>query len=104
MEWIILFIAGLFETFWAICMKLSHGFTRPVPTFFTVAGMIMSFFLLAMALKHLPISTAYAVWTGIGIIGTFLAGIFFLHESISLPQIISLLLIAAGITGVRIFS
>ncbi len=77
MAWLILFIAGLFETVWAVGLKYTEGFTRLWPSVITAAGMVISLYLLSIALKQLPIGTAYAVWTGIGAVGTALIGIFF---------------------------
>ena len=75
MAWIYLFVAGLFEVFWAVGLKLSNGFSQPVINVITVLGMIASFYFLAIALKNIPLGTAYAVWTGIGTIGTVILGI-----------------------------
>lgn len=104
MHWLTLVVAGLFETFWAICLKYSQGFTKLVPSIFTIVGMIVSFYLLSLSLKQLPIGTAYAVWTGIGTIGTLIVGIIVFHESISIPQILCVCLIAMGIIGLKILS
>lgn len=103
-SWVIIIIAGLLETFWAVFLKLSHGFTRPIASVLTIFGMIASFYFLSLALKHLPLSTAYAVWTGIGIVGTFIFGVIYFHESVNVPQVISSLLIFIGIIGLRIFT
>jgi quaternary ammonium compound-resistance protein SugE len=104
MNWIILFIAGLFETFWAICLKYSHGFTKLVPSIFTVIGMIVSFYLLSLALKQFPLGTAYAIWTGIGTIGTLILGIVLFHETINVAQIVCVCLIVIGIIGLKVMS
>ena len=104
MAWLILFIAGLFETVWAVGLKYTEGFTRLWPSVITAAGMVISLYLLSIALKQLPIGTAYAVWTGIGAVGTALIGIFFLGESKEIARILSILLIVAGIVGLKIFS
>ena len=104
MHWLFLVVAGLFETFWAICLKYSEGFSKPVPSIFTVAGMIASFYFLSLALKHLPIGTAYAVWTGIGTVGTLVLGIVLFRELISVPQIFCVCLIIAGIIGLKLLS
>ena len=104
MNWIILFIAGLFETFWAICLKYSQGFTKLVPSIFTVVGMIISFYLLSLALKQFPLGTAYAIWTGIGTIGTLILGIVLFHETINAGQIICVCLIVVGIIGLKVMS
>ena len=104
MAWLILFIAGLFETVWAVGLKYTEGFTRLWPSVITAAGMVISLYLLSIALKQLPIGTAYAVWTGIGAVGTALIGIFFLGEPKAIARILSILLIVAGIVGLKIFS
>lgn len=104
MEWVYLFIAGLFETGWTIGMKYSEGFTKLYPTTFTVCCMIISFYLLGKALKVLPVGTGYAVWTGIGIIGTALLGIFLLNEPSDIGRIACIMLIATGIVGLKILS
>lgn len=82
-------------------MKMSQGFSRLVPSLLTVVGMLASFGFLALALKKLPLSVAYAVWTGIGTLGTVLAGIFFFRETVSLPHLICVALILTGIIGLR---
>ena len=104
MAWLILLIAGLFETVWAVGLKYTEGFTRLWPSVITAAGMVISLYLLSIALKQLPIGTAYAVWTGIGAVGTALIGIFFLGEPKDIARILSILLIVAGIVGLKIFS
>ena len=101
-SWIILFFAGLFEVSWAIGLKLSHGFSKPLPSVLTVAGMILSFAFLSIALKKLPLSIAYAVWTGIGIAGTSILGILIFHESVSFFKIFFVSLIVIGIAGLRL--
>lgn len=97
MAWFILGIAGLLEVVWAFSMKLSEGFTRPVPSLTTVAAMAVSFALLAWAMRTLPLGTAYTVWTGIGAVGAFLLGIAVLGESASPMRIAAALLIVAGL-------
>ena len=104
MHWLFLVIAGLFETCWAVSLKYSHGFTRLIPSIITVAGMIASFYFLSLSLKNLPLGTAYAVWTGIGTVGTFILGIVLFHESISVPQIFCVGLVIAGIIGLKLLS
>ena len=104
MAWLILFFAGLFEILWAVGLKYTEGFTRLWPSLITAAGMVISLYLLSTALKQLPIGTAYAVWTGIGAVGTALIGIFFLGEPRDIARILSILLIVAGIVGLKIFS
>ncbi|MCK9546659.1 MAG: quaternary ammonium compound efflux SMR transporter SugE [Sulfurospirillaceae bacterium] len=102
MNWTILFLAGIFEIFWAVGLKYSDGFTKLTPTIFTLITMVVSFYLLSLALKTLPIGTAYAVWVGIGTIGTVIAGIFLFNESMSLFRMISILSILLGIMGLRL--
>lgn len=102
MDWIILAIAGLFETGWAIGLKYSEGFTRPLPTLWTITSMIISLWLLGVAMKSLPVGTAYAVWVGIGAVGTVILGIALLDESANLTRLISVALIIAGITGLKL--
>lgn len=104
MHWLFLLIAGIFETGWAVSLKFSHGFTKPIPSIITVAGMIASFYFLSLSLKHLPLGTAYAVWTGIGTIGTLILGFVLFRESITIPQILCVGLIAAGIIGLKLLS
>jgi quaternary ammonium compound-resistance protein SugE len=101
MPWLILFIAGLFEIAWAIGLKYSIGFTRLWWSVFTVISMIISMGLLAWALKYLPVGSAYAVWTGIGAVGTALLGIMLFQESSDLLRLFFILLIITGIAGLR---
>ncbi len=102
MRWVLLLLAGLLEIFWAVMMKYSHGFTVLVPTVLTMIGYIASAIVLSLAIKRLPLSTAYAIWTGIGIIGTSILGIFLFDEQLSITQFICILLIVAGIVGIRV--
>jgi quaternary ammonium compound-resistance protein SugE len=104
MAWIILGIAGLFECGWAIGLKYSQGFSRPLPSVLTVAAMAVSLVLLAMAMKTIPVGTAYAVWTGIGAVGVAILGIVLFGEPTAWPRLVCLLLIVAGIVGLRLFS
>lgn len=104
MDWLILFVAGLFETAWAVGMKYSNGFTKLYPSIFTIVTMGMSVFLLSISLKTLPVGTAYAVWTGIGAVGTVILGIILFGESKELIRIGFIFLIIVGIVGLRIFS
>ncbi len=101
MSWTILFLAGIFEIFWAVGLKYSDGFTKLFPTIFTIVTMIISFYLLSLALKALPIGTAYAVWVGIGTVGTVIAGIMLFGESMTLIRVISILFILIGIIGLK---
>ncbi len=102
MAQMILVLAGLFETGWAIGLKYTHGFTRPLPSALTVVAMIASFWLLSAALKTLPVGTAYAVWVGIGAVGTVLLGILLLHEPASVARMVSIALIICGIVGLKL--
>ena len=102
MPWTLLFFAGLFEVAWAIGLKYTDGFTKPVPTALTVAAMIASVGLLGLAMKHLPVGTAYAVWTGIGTIGTVILGIVLLGDSASPMRLACLGLIMLGIIGLKL--
>nr|WP_019367174.1 quaternary ammonium compound efflux SMR transporter SugE [Pseudomonas luteola] len=102
MSWIILFLAGLFEIGWAIGLKYTEGFTRPLPTVLTAAAMLTSLSLLGMAVKQLPLGTAYAIWTGIGAVGTVIAGIILFGESVSPIRLLSVLLILCGLIGLKL--
>ncbi len=104
MAWFILFIAGLFETAWAVGMKYSHGFTKFWPSVFTVVSILISMGLLAYSLKELPVGSAYAVWTGIGAVGTAILGIILFGESKEIVRLFFIFLIIVGITGLRIFA
>ncbi|AUT49048.1 quaternary ammonium compound efflux SMR transporter SugE [Achromobacter sp. AONIH1] len=104
MTWIILVLAGLFEVVWAVGLKYTHGFTRLVPSLVTVACMAISFWLLALAMKTLPLGTAYAIWVGIGTIGAFIAGIVLFGESTSWMRIVSVGLIVLGLVGLKLSS
>ncbi|SSS45909.1 putative SMR family drug transporter [Acinetobacter baumannii] len=104
MAWAILILAGVFEVIWAYSMKMSEGFTRLTPSIITVVFMILSVVLLSISMKTLPLGTAYTVWTGIGAIGSFLVGIFFLHESIGAMRMIAAVLIVSGLVLMKISS
>ena len=104
MEWIHLFIAGIFEISWAIGLKYSHGFTQIIPSVITVICMILSFYFLALALKNLPLGTAYAVWTGIGTLGTVILGIVLFKEPATAMRLFCILLIVSGITGLKLLT
>ena len=104
MSWIYLLVAGFFEIFWAVGLKLSQGFSKVLPSVFTVIGMLASFYFLSLALRKLPLSTSYAIWTGIGTAGTILFGVFYFGESISTPHIICVVMIILGIAGLRILN
>lgn len=101
MNWFLLFLAGLLEVVWAIGLKQSQGFTRPLASTITIVAMIIGFWLLSEAMRTLPIGTAYAVWVGIGAIGTAIAGMVLFHESVSTLKLVSLTLILVGIVGLK---
>jgi len=103
-SWVILFFAGLFEIGWAVGLKQTEGFTRPIPTALTVASMVVSLALLGMALKSLPLGTAYAVWTGIGTVGTVILGILLYGESADILRLGCIALIVAGILGLKLIT
>lgn len=102
MSWVYLLVAGLFEIFWAVELKMSHGFSKILPRILTAAGMVASFAFLSFALKKLPLSIAYAIWTGIGTVGMVIFGAIYFHETISLPHIICIVMIVCGIIGLRL--
>jgi quaternary ammonium compound-resistance protein SugE len=102
MAWTYLFFAGLFEIGWAIGLKYTDGFTRLTPTLLTVATMAISLGLLGLALKTLPVGTAYAVWTGIGSVGTAVLGIYLLGEPATVIRLVCIGLIVAGIVGLKL--
>ncbi len=101
MAWVLLVLAGLFEIAWAIGLKYTEGFTRLWPTVGTVAAMVVSLSLLGVAMKSLPVGTAYAVWVGVGAVGTAILGIVLLGEPANSGRIVSLVLIVAGIVGLK---
>ncbi|MDX6749494.1 quaternary ammonium compound efflux SMR transporter SugE [Geminicoccaceae bacterium 1502E] len=102
MAWLILFAAGLFEIGWAVGLKQTEGFTRPLPSVLTVLAMIASFWLLSLALRTLPLGTAYAVWTGVGTVGTALLGIALYGEPADALRLACIGLIVAGILGLKL--
>ena len=102
MAWIILVAAGLFEVGWAVGLKYTEGFTRPWPTIATVASMVVSLGLLGLALRTLPLGTAYAVWTGIGTVGTVILGIVLMGDSAAPLRLVCLGLIVLGIAGLKL--
>ncbi|MDF0699810.1 quaternary ammonium compound efflux SMR transporter SugE [Rhizobium sp. MC63] len=102
MAWFLLFLAGLFECGWAIGLKYTDGFTRPLPKALTMFSMVVSVVLLGLAVKYLPIGTAYAVWTGIGTVGTVLLGIWLLGDEASVSRLACIALIVAGIAGLKL--
>ena len=102
MAWFLLFLAGLFEIGWAVGLKYTDGFTRPMPTILTVISMAISVVLLGLAVKTLPMGTAYAVWTGIGTVGTVLLGIWLLGDAATFVRLACIGLIVAGIAGLKL--
>ncbi|NLW97105.1 MULTISPECIES: quaternary ammonium compound efflux SMR transporter SugE [Luteimonas] len=104
MSWFILVLAGLFEIGWAIGLKYTEGFTRLWPTLGTAGAMAVSLFLLGIAMKSLPVGTAYAVWVGVGAVGTAILGIVLFGEPANLGRVLSLALIVAGIIGLKLAS
>jgi quaternary ammonium compound-resistance protein SugE len=104
MSWIYLFIAGLFEIGWAVGLKYTEGFTKLWPSIITIATMILSFYFLSTAVKTIPIGTAYAIWTGIGAVGTAILGIILFGESKEFMRMFFILLIIVGIVGLKFFS
>jgi len=101
-SWFILFVAGLFEVAWAVGLKYTEGFTRLWPSLFTALAMFTSIGLLGLAMKNLPLGTAYAIWTGVGAIGTVIVGILLFGESIAPLRLLSILLILCGLVGLKL--
>ncbi len=104
MAWIILFIAGLFEIGWAVGLKFTEGFTRPVPIVLTAISLAASMGLLGWAVKTLPLGTAYAVWTGVGAVGTAVVGMVLFKEPATAGRLVCLALIVSGILGLKLFT
>lgn len=104
MSWLYLILAGLLEVIWVIGLKSTEGFTRLVPSALTLIAMIGSFYLLSLALRTLPLGVAYGVWVGIGAVGAAVAGMFIFQEAISMIKVVSLLLIIAGVVGLKLSS
>ena len=102
MAWVILVVAGLFEIAWAIGLKYTEGFTRPWPTVGTVLAMVVSLWLLGLAMKSLPVGTAYAIWVGVGAVGPAILGIVLFGDSASAGRLISIGLIVAGLVGLKL--
>ncbi|MBI4856219.1 MAG: quaternary ammonium compound efflux SMR transporter SugE [Acetobacterium woodii] len=101
MAWLYLIIAGIFEVVWAMGLKYSQGFAKLFPSLVTLGAMVVSFYLLALATKSLPIGTAYAIWTGIGAIGAVLLGMILFNEPVNILRIVFLYLILVGILGLK---
>ncbi len=104
MAWVILVAAGLLEVVWALLLKQSEGFTKPLPTVGFLVFMVLSMVLLSQAIKELPVGTAYAIWTGIGAAGTAILGMVFLGESREILKLLSLVMLIAGIVGLKLSS
>lgn len=104
MAWIVLLIAGVFEVAWAVGLKFTEGFTKPIPIAFTAISLALSMGLLGWSVKTLPLGTAYAVWTGVGAVGTAVVGIVLFKEPATAARLVCLGLIVAGILGLKVFS
>lgn len=104
MAWVLLVVAGLLEVGWAIGLKYTQGFTRPWPSVFTLAAMVLSVVLLGIAMKSLPVGTSYAVWVGVGAVGTAILGMVLFGEPATAARLVSLGLIVAGIIGLKLAS
>jgi quaternary ammonium compound-resistance protein SugE len=104
MAWLILFVAGLLEIGWAVGLKYTEGFTRPLPTVLTVLSMVASLGLLGLALRTLPLGTAYAIWTGIGTVGTALLGIILFGDPATVGRLVCIGLIVTGILGLKLLA
>jgi quaternary ammonium compound-resistance protein SugE len=104
MAWVFLGVAGLLEVVWAYLLKVSEGFSKPVESAIAIVAMIGSFWLLSLAMKELPLGTAYAIWTGVGAVGAFILGIVVLGEAATPMRIASALLIVAGMIGLKLAS
>jgi len=104
MAWLYLFVAGLLEIGWAVGLKYTQGFTKMVPSVLTLTSMVGSVVLLGLALKHLPLGTAYAIWTGIGTVGTAIAGMILLGEPAGAMRLMCIALIVAGIFGLKLLT
>ena len=102
MAWALVILAGIIETGWALGLKSSHGFTRPLPSLLTLIGMVASFWLLAKAMQTLPVGTAYAVWTGLGAVGITVLGVVFFHDPLGTARIAFLALIVVGVVGLKL--
>ena len=104
MAWIVLFVAGILEVTWAVGLKYTEGFTRLLPSVATISAMAASMGLLGLAVRTLPLGTAYAVWTGIGTVGTVLAGIWLFREPASFLRLLCVVLIVSGIVGLKLIT
>lgn len=104
MAWLFLFVAGLLEVVWAYSMKLSEGFSKPMPSLVTLVAMIFSFGLLSLAMRTLPLGTAYTIWTGIGAVGAFIVGIVILGEAVTPMRVLAAMLIVSGLVLMKVSS
>lgn len=104
MAWFYLLIAGLLEVGWAVGLKYTHGFTRPLPTVLTGLTMVASLWFLAQAVQNIPIGTAYALWSGIGALGAAILGIFLFHEPVTLARALCMILLCASLIGLKLTS
>lgn len=104
MKWLFLITAGIFEVIWAIELKYSNEFTNLIPSILTIIGMIASFYFLSLSIKSLPLGTAYAIWTGIGTVGTVIFSIILFKEPINYMQIFCIILIVGGVAGLKLLS
>ena len=102
MEWVYLLLAAVLEVSWAIAMKYSEGFTRLLPSMITAVGYLASALFLSLALKKLPLGTAYAMWTGFGIVGTTVLGVLLFRETLNAAQVVCVLMICGGIAGLKL--
>lgn len=104
MAWFLLIIAGVLEVVWAFSMKQSEGFSKLTPSIVTLVAMIISFWLLAIAMRSIPLSTAYAVWTGIGAVGAFIAGVTVLNEPLGAVKLVAIVMIVSGLVLLKLVS
>lgn len=104
MAWVLLILAGAFEIVWAVGLKYTDGFSKPLASTVTIGGMVISVWLLSLALKTIPLGTGYAIWTGIGAVGTAIAGMILFGESRAVIRLVCIAMIVAGIVGLKIFS
>lgn len=104
MNWLFLVLAGLLEVGWAVGLKYTEGFTRPVPSVLTVVAMVVGFYLLSLSMREIPLGTAYGIWVGIGAVGAAIAGMVLFKEPVSTLRIASIVLVVAGIAGLKLSS
>ena len=104
MNWLVLVLAGLLEVGWAVGLKYTEGFTRPLPSVLTVVAMVVGFYLLSLSMREIPLGTAYGIWVGIGAVGAAIAGMVLFKEPVSTLRIASIVLVVAGIVGLKLSS